>query len=107
MSNPPIPTTPSFFVQLIALYAYLLPILLYVIWSALALVDLGRRENVPTARRALWAAIVFLVPFLGAAAYLTVGGAQTSRSVKSTVLGGGLVAYLLVLLFGLGVGGLS
>ena len=100
MSNPPIPTTPSFFVQLIALYAYLLPILLYVIWSALALVDLGRRENVPTA-------IVFLVPFLGAAAYLTVGGAQTSRSVKSTVLGGGLVAYLLVLLFGLGVGGLS
>ena len=107
MSNPPIPTTPSFLVQLIALYAYLLPILLYVLWSALALVDLGRRETLPAARRSLWVAIVYLVPFLGAAAYLTVGGAQTSRPVKSTVLIGGLAAYLLVLLFGLGVGGLS
>jgi hypothetical protein len=105
--NPPIPTTPGFFLQLLALYAYLLPILLYVLWSALALADMGRRTPWPIVQRVLWAAAVFFVPYLGAAAYLLLGGAQMARSVKLTVLGGGLAAYAFVLLIGVGVGGLA
>jgi hypothetical protein len=107
VSNPPIPTTPGFLIQLLALYAYLLPILLYVLWSALALTDLGRRASLSTLNRALWATAVFLVPYIGAVAYLLAGGAQTPRTVKHTVISGGVAAYVAVLLIGMKVGGLS
>jgi hypothetical protein len=107
MSHPAIPTAPGFLVQLLALYAYLLPLLLYVLWSALALTDLSRRSEATAVKRGLWAAAVFFVPYLGAAAYLLLGGAQTPRAQVRTLIGGGLAAYLLVLLVGLKVGGLA
>ncbi len=107
MNNPAIPTAPGFLVQLLGLYAYLLPVLLYVLWSTLALTDLSRQSDRPALRRILWSAAVFFIPYLGAAGYLLYAAPLTPRSQVRTVLGGGLAAYLLVLLVGRTVGGLS
>ena len=45
-------TLPSTLQMLLGLYAYLLPMLLYVLWSTLALWDLGQRNALSTA--AVW-----------------------------------------------------
>jgi len=61
-------TLPGYLQMLLALYGYLLPLLLYVVWSTLALWDLGRREGLSAGAVWLWALAVFLLPFAGALA---------------------------------------
>jgi len=93
--------------MLLGLYGYLLPTLLYVLWSTLALWDLGRRVEVRSTFTWGWTLAIFLLPFLGAIAYLFFGGGQISRRSRLVAVGGGAAAYLLMLLFGLAVGGVS
>jgi Phospholipase_D-nuclease N-terminal len=93
--------------MLLGLYAYLLPLLLYVVWSALAFWDLGRRDRIGGVQLWMWAAIIFLVPVLGALAYLLVGGGQVSRQLKLSAVGGGAFVYLVVLWLGFMHGGIA
>jgi hypothetical protein len=77
---------PTVLQMLLGLYGYLLPTLLYVLWSTLA---------------------IFLLPFVGAIAYLLLGGGQMSQRSRIIAVGGGAAAYFLILLVGAAAGGVS
>ena len=100
-------TLPGHLQMLLALYGYLLPLLLYVVWSTLSLWDLGRREGLSTGAVWLWALAIFLLPFVGALAYLLIGGAQLGARTRLVAVGGGAAIYALVLVVGASVGGIS
>jgi hypothetical protein len=97
-----LPTLPQ---MLLGLYGYLLPVLLYVLWSTLALWDLGTRADLGRGAVWGWTLAVFLLPFAGPAAYLIASGRIPSR-IRLATLGGGAGIYGLVLLLGMwsGVG---
>ncbi len=99
-------TLPSGVQMLLGLYAYLLPLLLYVLWSTLALWDLGRRNELPATAVWIWALAIFALPFVAALGYLFFGGARLAPRVKLLALGGG-AAYLLILALGASIGGIS
>jgi hypothetical protein len=98
---------PSMLQMLLGLYGFLLPLLLYVVWSALALWDIGRRKEFGTVAIWGWVLAIFAVPVLGAVAYLLAGGSQVSRTLKLTTVVGGIAAYAAVLLIGASIGGIS
>jgi len=100
------PTSPTTLQMTLALYAYLLPLLLYVFWSVLALYDVGRRPELARGAVWGWTAAVFAVPFLGALGYLLLGGSKLPRMLRMVALAG-IVLYALVLLIGRGIGGIS
>ena len=99
-------TLPSHLQMLLGLYAYLLPMLLYVLWSTLALWDLGRRDDLAGGAVWIWALLIFAVPFVGPVVYLFFGGARLAPRLKLLALGGG-GAYALVLALGAAIGGIS
>jgi hypothetical protein len=98
---------PSTLQMLLGLYGYLLPLLLYVAWSALALWDIGRRRELGTAAVWGWVLAIFLVPVLGAVAYLLGGGGQISKTLRLATVAGGAAAYVVVLVVGASIGGIS
>jgi len=102
-----IPVQPSTAQLLLGLYAYLLPLLLYVLWSTLALWDLGRRSDARPGVVWAWAAAIYLLPFLGPAAYLLRGERTLPRALRLASVGGGVAVYLIVLAVGAGIGGIS
>jgi Phospholipase_D-nuclease N-terminal len=98
---------PSILQMVLGLYGYLLPLLLYALWSTLALWDLGRRPALRSGTVWLWAAAVFLLPFVGPIIYLLFGGGEMSRQSRLVTLGGGAAVYVLVLLVGALTGGIT
>jgi plastocyanin len=87
------------------LYAYLLPFVLYAAWVAIALWDLTRAERT-RASAILWMAAILLVPFLGVVLYFILGRSGIPRWQRLTFVGGGLLAYLIILVVGALVGGI-
>lgn len=100
MSEIALPSTLSI---LMSLYGYFLPIMLYAAWSALAFVDLGRRQ-ISGGAAAGWVAVILLVPFFGALAYHVVGGSSLPKAMRGVVVGGGIVCIAAALLVGRLVG---
>jgi Phospholipase_D-nuclease N-terminal len=82
---------------LFALYAYLLPALLYVSWVAIAAWDLIRREDASIRRRAVWLLLVIAIPLVGPIAYYIAGGSPIPRALRVTLVLGGIVVYAVVL----------
>ncbi len=99
-------TLPSHLQMILGLYAYLLPLLLYVLWTTLTLWDLGRRAETTAAATWVWVFVILALPFVGALAYLFLSGSKLTPRVKLIALGGG-AAYLLVLALGIAIGGVS
>ena len=99
-------TLPSSLQMFLGLYAYLLPLLLYVLWSTLALWDLGRRDDLAAPAVWIWEIAIFAVPFLAALGYLFFGGSRLAPRVRLLALGGS-VAYLLILALGASIGGIT
>ncbi len=99
-------TMPSNLQMILGLYAFLLPLLLYVMWTTLALWDLGRRSGTTATATWIWSILILALPFLGALAYLFLSGAQLTPRIKMIALGGG-AAYLAVLALGMSIGGVS
>jgi hypothetical protein len=99
-------TLPSNFQMILGLYAFLLPLLLYVLWTTLALWDLGRRAETTARATWVWVILILALPFVGALAYLLLSGTQLTSRIKLIALGGG-AAYLLVLALGISIGGVS
>jgi len=91
---------PSVAQMLLGFYGYLLPLLLYVVWSTLALWDLGRASDRRPAGVWGWTLAIFLLPFVGPLAYFAFGTGQMSPRVRLMAVGGGAGAYVLVLLLG-------
>jgi plastocyanin len=90
-----------------ALYGYLLPFVLYAAWTSLALWDLARRDDLSRGRAIGWIAVVLVVPFLGVIAYHVGGRPRLPPWLRAAVIGGGLVAYLVVLGVGALLGGIA
>jgi len=85
------------FSALYGVLGWLAPFALVAGWMALSLVDLARREELTVGARAGWTAGVMLVPFVGAPAYLLVGGSTLPRWLRwMTVVGASLVALVLL-----------
>jgi plastocyanin len=90
-----------------ALYGYLLPFVLYAAWTSLALWDLARRDDLGRGTAIGWIAVVLLVPFLGVIAYHVLGRPRLPGWLRAAVVGGGLVAYLVILGVGALLGGIA
>ena len=90
-----------------ALYGYLLPFVLYAAWTSLALWDLARRDDLRRGAAIGWIAVILLVPFVGVIAYHVLGRPKLPAWLRATVIGGGLVAYLVVLGIGALLGGIA
>jgi plastocyanin len=90
-----------------ALYGYLLPFVLYAAWTSLALWDLARRDDLSRGAAVGWIAVILLVPFLGVIAYHVLGRPRLPAWLRAAVVGGGLVAYLVVLGVGALLGGIA
>ena len=90
-----------------ALYGYLLPFVLYAAWTSLALWDLARRDDLGRGAAVGWIAVVLVVPFLGVIAYHVLGRPRLPAWLRAAVVGGGLVAYLVVLGVGALLGGIA
>ncbi len=105
--NPVIPPAPSLLQMLLGLYGFLLPLVLYVVWSTLALWDLGRRRDARAGTVWAWTLAVFLLPFAGALGYLVTAGGTLSRPLRLAAIVGGVAVYGLVLIVGAGIGGIS
>jgi plastocyanin len=90
-----------------ALYGYLLPFVLYAAWTSLALWDLARRDDIGRGAAIGWIAVVLLVPFLGVIAYHVLGRPRLPAWLRAAVVGGGLVAYLVILGVGALLGGIA
>ena len=94
----------GFWSILFGLYAYLLPFVLLAAWTALALWDLARRDDLSRGAVIAWIAVVLLVPFVGVMVYL-LARARLPGWLRATLVGGGLAAYLLIVGVGVLVGG--
>jgi plastocyanin len=90
-----------------AIYGYLLPFVLYAAWTSLALWDLARRDDLGRGAAIGWIAVVLLVPFVGVVAYHVLGRPRLPAWLRAAVIGGGLVAYLVVLGVGALLGGIA
>ena len=90
---------------LFSLYGYFLPIVLFAAWVSLALWDLARREDLSKGAKLGWIAAILLVPFLGVIAYHAAGKSQIPGWLRGAVVGGGLLAYVLILGIGAVAGG--
>jgi hypothetical protein len=88
------------------LYAFLLPLLLYVVWTTFALGDLGRRAETSATATWVWTLAILALPFVGALVYLFLSGTKLAPRLKIIALGGG-AAYLLVLALGTAIGGIT
>lgn len=73
-----------------------LPLVLYLLWTGLVVVDLRRRRMSRGARGA-WLATTVLVPFVGALLYFTVGRSTLSGARRLGASAGGLAIYLAAL----------
>ena len=99
-------TLPSHLQMILGLYAFLLPLLLFVLCTTLALWDLGRRPDTAAAGTWIWALLIVALPFLGPLAYLFLSGTRLTPRFKFIALGGG-AAYLFILALGASIGGIS
>ncbi len=105
--NTTVPPLPGLAQNLLGLYGFLLPVLLYVAWSTLALWDLGRRDDARGGAVWGWTLAVFGLPFVGALAYLLRGTRAVPRTLALAAVGGGIAVYAVVLLVGRALGGIA
>jgi plastocyanin len=82
---------PTWWSLLLGMYAYVLPLALFVTWVAIAVWDLVRRDDVRNSFRIAWMIVIFAVPFLGPVLYYVWGRTGISRSVRIMLVVGGPV----------------
>jgi len=90
----------------LGLYATVLPFAILAAWLALALWDISRRSAdgvMATGPAVGWTLGVLFVPVVGVAGYL-VGVSSFPRWLSATFVGGGVGAYLVILLVTGGIG---
>ncbi|MFQ5945688.1 MAG: right-handed parallel beta-helix repeat-containing protein, partial [Anaerolineae bacterium] len=102
-------TQPGFWPLLLGVYGSFLPFVLYAAWTALAVWDLAQRfESGSLGKRTVvgWTAAILLLPFVGVIAYHALGRPLLPGWLRATVVGGGLAAYVAVVVLSMGIGGL-
>ena len=97
MSGVPV-SDPTLFTVLFSLWAYFLPLALVATWFALAIWDIVRRqEEMGKGATIAWLAAIFLIPILGVIAFFVFGRSRIPAYLRWTLIAGGIVAYLIVL----------
>jgi len=87
---------PTWWGLLLATYAYLLPLILYVAWVSIGIWDIVRREHLRRGRQIGWMAVLLLVPFLGPILYFAAGRSPIPASLRTMLVAGGLAIYIVV-----------
>lgn len=91
----------------LGLYAYVLPLVLYAAWVAIAVWEIvAGREDLSRAAGIWWILAILIIPFLGVIAYYVSGKSKIPASYRWVLLVGGMGAYLLFVAIGALVGGL-
>jgi hypothetical protein len=99
-------TFATFFGGFIGLYAYVLPLVLYASWVAIAVWEIvTRREDMGRGAAIGWILAILIVPFLGVIAYYIFGKSQIPAVYRWVLLAGGMGVYLLFLVLGMVIGG--
>jgi hypothetical protein len=99
-------TFATFFGGFIGLYAYVLPLVLYASWVAIAVWEIvTKREDLTRGAGIGWILTILIVPFVGVIAYYIFGKSQIPVAYRWVLLAGGMGVYLLFLVLGLVVGG--
>ncbi len=80
----------------VGLHAYVLPFAIVAAWMGLALWDLSRRQDLGRGGTVGWLAVVLLVPVVGPAIAL-LSSRSLARWQAAVFVGGGVLAYLVVL----------
>jgi len=96
---------PTWWSLLLATYAYLLPLILYVAWVSIAMWDMIRQEGMANGRRIGWMALVLLVPLAGPILYYVLGRSPIPRSVRVMLVAGGLLIYVAFAVLAVVLGG--
>ncbi len=89
-----VPIATSWWSLALGLYGYILPLVLYVTWVAVAVWDLIRQESLPIPFRARWMLVVLVVPFLGPLLYFVWGRSPIPRQLRLVLTAGGVAVYL-------------
>jgi hypothetical protein len=79
---------------LASFYTSTFPMALYIIWVALALWDLVRRDEMPERTRLLWGAGVMFLPLIGPLSYLLLSDTRMSWNLRMLVTAGGALVYV-------------
>jgi hypothetical protein len=95
---------PTWWGLLLATYAYLLPLILYVAWVSIAIWDLVRQEEVSSRMRMGWMAVVLLVPLLGPVLYYILARSPIPRSLRTMLVAGGLGIYIVIAVLAIIIG---
>lgn len=91
-------TEPTFWTFLFTLWGYFLPLALVGAWIGLAIWDMVRRQDDMSKGAVIaWFAVILLVPVLGVVLYFILGKSQIPGFMRALVVGGGIAAYLVVL----------
>jgi len=91
-------TEPTFWTFVFSLWAYFLPLALVGAWMALAIWDIVRRQDEMSKGMTItWYAIILLVPIIGVMAYFVFGKSMIEPWLRGLIVGGGAVAYVVVL----------
>jgi plastocyanin len=89
---------PTIWTVIASMWAYFLPLALVGSWIALAVWDMVRRqEDMSRGLVILWFFVILLVPILGVIAYFVFGKSLIPPWMRWLVVGGGIAAWLIVM----------
>ncbi|MGI9666371.1 MAG: plastocyanin/azurin family copper-binding protein [Acidimicrobiia bacterium] len=91
-------TEPTLWTFLFSTWAYFLPLALVGAWIALAIWDMVRRQDeMSKLMFVVWFFVILLIPILGVIIYLFASKSKIPLYVRGVIVGGGILAYLIVL----------
>jgi plastocyanin len=89
---------PTLWTVFASMWAYFLPLALVGSWIALAIWDMVRRqEDMARTTVILWYFVILLVPIVGVIAYFVFGRSQIPGWMRALIVGGGIGAWLVVM----------
>ena len=99
-------TEPTLWTFIFSVWAYFLPLALVGAWIALAIWDMVRRQDeMSRTAMIIWFFVILLIPIVGVILYFAFGGSSIPGWIRGLVVGGGIAAYLIVLIILLFVSG--
>ena len=89
---------------ILGVVAFVLPLVLYTVWVAVAIVEIISRSREATRDGVVWIIVVIVVPFVGVISYYLFGKSRIAPAYRWALLSTGAVFVAMYALIGLGVG---
>jgi hypothetical protein len=90
--------SPSFILHLTFFYAYYLPIILYVLWTPLAIYELNSKSDLTTSKSIIWTSIILFLPWIGSLVYFYSGLSNYPKKMRITLTIPGIFLIILFIL---------